>query len=138
MNDPRRQKGQSLVEAALILPILLLLLVGVVDLGRAMSTKIALTNASREGARYASRYPDQKSSIIAAVDAELDANGLGIDTDEVEIEIVPDPSVTPAAQGAKVTVTCTYPFETIMGGLLGAEEIEIRATTSMVVISVSN
>lgn len=138
MNDPRRQKGQSLVEAALILPILLLLLVGVVDLGRAMSTKIALTNASREGARYASRYPDQNSSIIAAVDAELDANGLGIDTDEVEIEIVPDPSVTPAAQGAKVTVTCTYPFETIMGGLLGAEEIEIRATTSMVVISVSN
>lgn len=138
MNDPRRQKGQSLVEAALILPILLLLLVGVVDLGRAMSTKIALTNASREGARYASRYPDQKSSIIAAVDAELDANGLGIDTAEVEIEIVPDPSVTPAAQGAKVTVTCTYPFETIMGGLLGAEEIEIRATTSMVVISVSN
>ena len=138
MNKARRQRGQSLVEAALILPVLLLLLVGVVDLGRAMSAKIALTNASREGARYASRYPNKKSNIIAAVGAELDANGLGIDSDDVVIGIVPDPSGTPAAQGAKVTVTCTYPFETIMGGLLGVDSIEIRAATSMVVISVQN
>ena len=49
--------GQSLVEMALVLPLLMILLVGVVDVGRAMFAKIAITNASREGARYASRYP---------------------------------------------------------------------------------
>ena len=51
------ERGQSLVEMVVVLPLLLLLLIGVVDFGRAFFTFIAITNASREGARMVSRFP---------------------------------------------------------------------------------
>jgi hypothetical protein len=50
-----KSPGQSLVEFALILPILLLLILGVMDIGRIITTKIAVTNAAREGANFLSR-----------------------------------------------------------------------------------
>ena len=49
--DPRR--GQALVEFALVIPILLLLLLGVVDFARAWNVYEVLTDAAREGAREA-------------------------------------------------------------------------------------
>jgi Flp pilus assembly protein TadG len=52
-------RGQSLVEFVLLLPILLLLVFGALDVGRLFSIKIQLTNAAREGANYLSRHPDE-------------------------------------------------------------------------------
>ena len=56
MTTPRRQRraGQSLVEFALVLPIFLLLLFGLIDIGRYVYTANALNQAAREGARYGS------------------------------------------------------------------------------------
>lgn len=51
----RRQSGIAAVELALILPILLLLLFGLVDAGRALQANIIVTNISREGANLAAR-----------------------------------------------------------------------------------
>ena len=50
-DDPRR--GQALVEFALVVPILLLLLLGIVDFARAWNVYEVLTDAAREGAREA-------------------------------------------------------------------------------------
>src|SRR3954469_23498517 len=47
------QRAQGLVELALALPIVLMLIMGVVDLGLALRSYVVLTNASREGARFA-------------------------------------------------------------------------------------
>jgi len=47
------QRAQGLVELALALPLLLLLVMGIVDLGMALRSYITVTNASREGARLA-------------------------------------------------------------------------------------
>src|SRR5437868_6151871 len=52
------QSGQSLVEAALSITLLVILFSGVVDLGRAFYVKIALDNAVGEGAHYASIFPN--------------------------------------------------------------------------------
>ena len=52
-----RSRGQSLVEFALVTPILLLLFAGVGDLGRAFYGYVAIENAAKEGALYGSRYP---------------------------------------------------------------------------------
>lgn len=62
------QKGQSLVEMALILPILLLLLMGIIDFGWIFANQIELQNAARDGARYASvntgkNYQDVKDYL---------------------------------------------------------------------------
>lgn len=53
---PRRRSGagQSLVEFALVLPIFLLLLFGLIDIGRFVYTANALNQAAREGARFGS------------------------------------------------------------------------------------
>ncbi|MBI1880601.1 MAG: pilus assembly protein, partial [Chloroflexi bacterium] len=48
-----KQKGQGLVEFALILPLLLLLLVGIVEAGRLIWAFITVQTAAREAARYA-------------------------------------------------------------------------------------
>jgi Flp pilus assembly protein TadG len=59
--------GQSLVEFALVLPVLLLLVLGAMDLARMFSTKITLTNAAREGANYLSRHPDDAPGFANTV-----------------------------------------------------------------------
>ena len=49
----RCRKGQALVEFALVLPLLALLIMGILEFGRAWNTKQILTDAAREGARLA-------------------------------------------------------------------------------------
>lgn len=53
----RKEKGQVLIELALVLPILLLVVMGIVDFDRAMYTKNTLNNAARSGARTAAVTP---------------------------------------------------------------------------------
>jgi Flp pilus assembly protein TadG len=52
MADRRKGRGQALVEFAVTLPILVLLVAGVVELGRGYSFAMATSNAARDGARY--------------------------------------------------------------------------------------
>ncbi len=53
MRRRRLTRGQSLTEFALILPILAMIMIGAIDLGRAYYTKVTLANAARVGAEYA-------------------------------------------------------------------------------------
>lgn len=53
----RSQSGQSLVELALITPILLLLVIGTVEMGRYASLSILVGNAARAGAEYGAQNP---------------------------------------------------------------------------------
>ncbi len=50
-------RAQALVEFALILPLLLVLIIGAMDLGRVFYFKIVLTNAAREGREYPFTLP---------------------------------------------------------------------------------
>jgi Flp pilus assembly protein TadG len=65
----RRGRGQALVEFALVIPIFLLLLVAIFDMGRAVFAYNTLTNAAREGARIAivNQY---KPSVLAHAKSE--------------------------------------------------------------------
>jgi Flp pilus assembly protein TadG len=57
------QKGQSLVELALSMTVMLILLGGIVDLGRAFFTFMALRDAVQEGAMYGSLHPTSTVEI---------------------------------------------------------------------------
>lgn len=52
---PKRwnERGQALAEFALVLPLVLLFIAGIIEMGRAWNIKQAVTDAAREGARYA-------------------------------------------------------------------------------------
>ncbi len=51
-NARRRSQGQALVEFAIALPILILVVAGVLELGRGYSYAVAVSDAARDGARY--------------------------------------------------------------------------------------
>ncbi len=139
----RAEQGQSVAELALLLPLLVLLAVGVGDMGRAFHTYIVITNASREGARYASHFPWLASrirdvTIDEAANSGVDLTAVGvvisIDPNPPETNPPPDPSDPGVAQpGNTITVGVEFPFHTILGGAEGLPELNLRTQTTMVV-----
>lgn len=71
-----QQKGQSLVELAIAIPILLLIVSVVFDGGRAVQGYIVIMNASREGALAGAQTQLSDSEITAVVRGELTRSGL--------------------------------------------------------------
>lgn len=105
-----RKKGQGIVEFAVILPILVLLVVGALELGRAFYLKIVLTGAAREGAYFLSYHPEDKTKCVAGVcyqdsilAAQNEANLSGIVVTPADITF-DCPSCT---SGNMLTVTVT-------------------------------
>lgn len=74
----KRERGASAVEFAILLPVLLLVIAGIVDLGRFLFTQISLTNAAREGARAAVVSSANLSGIQSRVSAA--APGMALTT----------------------------------------------------------
>jgi Flp pilus assembly protein TadG len=117
---PRRDSGQSLVEFAIVLPILLALLVGIFEFGVAWNRKQVLTNAAREGARRAIL-----PSIATAdtVDAVVDnyLTSAGIDPVSVARNYA---GLCTGCTGTTITIqlqmTHTMPFVSAVAGLLVA------------------
>ncbi|MDP9275361.1 MAG: pilus assembly protein [Chloroflexota bacterium] len=60
----RGEEGTSVVEFALVAPVLLLVLVGILDLGRAVNAYVTVSNAAREGSHYAIIHPTAAPSAI--------------------------------------------------------------------------
>jgi Flp pilus assembly pilin Flp len=70
----RRNSGVAAVEFAIVLPVLILIITGMMDLGHAFYLKQIITNASREGARYGILYvskPDGHGSAIRIPPSQL-------------------------------------------------------------------
>jgi Flp pilus assembly protein TadG len=74
-NLAKRTAGQSFVEFALILPVFLILVMGILDMARAFSALQMVTNAAREGARVGVMPTSVSSVVIDAVDNYLAAGG---------------------------------------------------------------
>jgi Flp pilus assembly protein TadG len=104
-----RDRGAAAVEFALLLPVLLLILFGIIDFGRALNAQITLTQAAREGARLAALGVPSATVITRAQTA---ATGLSPVTVTVS-------STCPVNAGtgvdAVVTVTYTFSFITPVG-----------------------
>src|SRR5689334_7258038 len=67
----RRKQGQSVVEFALILTVLLTMLLGMVDFGLAYNSQVVIRNAVAEAGYYAIQNPRDTTGIQAAIDTEL-------------------------------------------------------------------
>ncbi|HIC93722.1 MAG TPA: pilus assembly protein [Anaerolineae bacterium] len=120
--------GQSLVELALILPVLMLILMGIVDFGRAFNARIIITNAAREGARYGAMHPADEGGIKDRVINEAAGSGISIEADDVEVEF-PNGTSEP---GNPIRVTVTYDFSLITPFLFGGDTT-IRSSVEMVI-----
>lgn len=126
----RKERGQALVETALVVGLLLLLVLGVVDFGRAMNNYIIITNAAREGARYGSHFPHHAIGIREAVKQEAADNGITLQDSDISID--PDPDAgPPAPSGGTIWVGVEYSFDTIMGAMIGLDPLTLRSATIM-------
>ncbi len=82
------ESGQALVEAALAIPVLLVLVFGVVAAGRATEAKIAVQAAARESSRALAVAPSEEQGITDALTAgENVAAGYGLDGNGLTIEL---------------------------------------------------
>ncbi len=105
-NQRCRSKGQSLVETAIILPIVLLLVMGIIDFGLLFNNYILISNASREGARKAA---------LGGTDSEIRQTVLNMTTalklENMDIRITaPDGS---RGHGKAIIVSINYRSELI-------------------------
>ena len=106
-------RGQSVVEFALVLPLLLLIVFGVTEFGRAWMTLNVLTAAAREGARTAVVTAPDAVAVNARI-TELCAAG------RVTPTAVTITGPDPADPDRRVTVTVQADFQVLTGSILGA------------------
>ena len=110
------EHGQALVEMALVLPLLLLLLFGVIEMGRVGYAYITVSNAAREGGRMATfgqKDPIIKSSIEYAANS-LDSESLVIKITTLKTDGTISELEDDRLPGQEVTVDVAYPVQLII------------------------
>jgi hypothetical protein len=149
-----KQKGQDLLEFALVLPILLLIMFGVLDLGRLFHSAITVTNAARVGARFGAMRSDIYNCNPADTDCiyicdpdcgpdyfinitrrEAENNGIDLSSALVEPNCI-DGSIglsNNCDYDDTFQIKITYDFDLIIGKLIALDQIKIVRTVDMLV-----
>jgi Flp pilus assembly protein TadG len=126
----KEEHGQSLVEFAISLTLILLLLAGAVDFGMAFFSFIALRDAAQEGALYGSMSPTDTAGIIARVRS---ASNRPVDLSDVSSVQVTTQIIGQACEGGGIQVTVVYYYPLSMPflpAILGRNAIPIRASVT--------
>jgi len=126
----RGLRAQNLVEFALIFPVLMLLLIGMINFGRVFHVLIAISNSAREGVRYGSTYGmedinpkdgvyeikhDEIKSIVESESGGfLDQDKISVQSECVCREPVPDPCPSSSACISEGTLRVTVEYTTTL------------------------
>lgn len=103
-----KERGSVAVEFALLAPVLVMLLLGIMEFGRAYNVQISLSSAAREGVRVMAIGNDATAARTAAKKA---ATALQPALTDANIAVSPATCTT----GAQVTFTITYTLATMTG-----------------------
>lgn len=110
----RGQRGQTMVEFAIVLPIFLLLLLGIAQGGIAFNNYIQLTDAARAGARYGAPLACSGScDRTSLVTTKVKASAANLDTSQVGVTVT-----TTWQPGTDLRVCASYPFSINLIGLV--------------------
>lgn len=123
----KNTRGQSLVETAIILPILVLIIVGIIEFGLLLNNYILITNASREGARKAA-LGGTDSEIVQVVE------NMSTTLDISKMTIAVSPASSHRRHGTQVKVEVVYRaslITPIIGKFFPGEEARLVASTIM-------
>jgi Flp pilus assembly protein TadG len=143
MRQPRTEKGQSLIELAISFTVLLIILGGLIDLGRVFFALIAIRDAAQEGAVYAAITPVKTEAAIrawvrSASNDPLDMNQIvDGDIDIVAFNSSGNVAIANACSGDQVTVTLTYWHRFIMPlttGITGSQPLPISASITNTIL----
>lgn len=135
----KSERGQSLVELAISLLILLYLLSGAVEFGIAFFQYVQLRDAAQEGALYGSMNPTDTAGIEARVRA-ASSSPIDLTVDDVDDGVTvaidyEDPSNQCEGHGIIVTVTHNHEvFMPFMPQIIG-DTVELEATVTDTILS---
>ncbi len=136
------KRGQALVEFALVLPIFILVLVAIFDLGRAVFAYNTLTNAAREGARIAivNQYKPsiiarakQQTAIVELNDPSVQVDFYQVNADGTVNTTIPC-ALSQIAVGCMATVSfeATYqPITPLIGNIVFKNGVTFTATSTL-------
>jgi len=137
-----REKGQGLTEFALVVPVLLVVAFGLLDLGRAFFAVITISNAAREGARYLTQHPDDNipdeygttfagTKQVAA--AEAQGSFINLTFSNVTVSYCLDADEFEGCDsGYPVIVQVSYNFDLVLGWIFPGPIALTRSTQMMV------
>jgi Flp pilus assembly protein TadG len=141
----RGKRGQSLVEFALVLPLLMIMIFGIIDFGMGLRSYISLTNATREGARFAAvgnepgSYPanctgNDSTTVVGRVCVALENVQLD-NLDDVSVEY---PNGTMPGNSVVVSAEYTYEYITPLGDIVNffsagsfPDQLQLSTSTDM-------
>ncbi len=134
------ERGAAAMELALLVPIFVLIVLGVLEFGDIWYIHHSLTNASREGARFGIRYVEgspRQCHTVAEITDIIKGNGGYLrefsrfgDCSDVNVSVNgPTPGCT---AGADLTVIVSFSKDWwFLGPLIGLPEVTVTATTTM-------
>ena len=140
------ERGQSIVEFGVGMVVLIILLAGIVDVGRALFTYMAIREAAQEGALYGSTDPAATSLIIERAENASDlirdlastpsdpSDPSGPSAINVQVAILGDACT---GNGIKVTVTYDqFPITTpFLGAALGRQTVPISSSATDTILT---
>jgi Flp pilus assembly protein TadG len=110
--DRASERGAAMIEFALLLPMLIMLVFGIITFGRAYFAKVELASAVREGARAAALGKSNGDAVAATVTA---GSGLGITSGNVQVVASCPPGADTAAK-VRATYNFTYNIPLVSSG----------------------
>jgi Flp pilus assembly protein TadG len=126
----RGERGQSLVELAVSLTVILLLLAGAVDFAIAYFSFSAMQDAAQEGALYGSINPDDESGIITRV---RNASSTPVNLADESLVTVTVTVTGDACEGSDIRVSVVYDYPISMpfiGSIIGSQQIRLNASVT--------
>lgn len=100
------RRGVAIVEFAVVAPVFFLIIMGIIEVGRAVTVQQLLTNASREGARVAG---NESTTAIATVQDAVDNYLSGAGVNGATTTVSPA-AITDVATGESISVTVSIPY----------------------------
>ena len=122
----KNNRGQALVEMALILPVLLLIIFGIIEFGRIFNAHITLTHASREGAR-AGALGGSNTEIVEIVKG----SSYPLDIEAENIEITPGENSRVGGETVKVYISSSIDIYTPFINVLLENPFPVDGKTTM-------
>ncbi len=131
----KREDGQAMVEFALILPIFLLILCGIIDFGWLFYNQLSLNNACREGARYAVVHTDENADTQSIINHIENISTTVFANDGVDITVKYSSPSDPTSGDVTVSMQADISFFTpVLSTILGKE----KTLTSTVIMKVES
>ena len=131
----RKEDGQAMVEFALVLPVFLLILCGIIDFGWLFYNQLSLNNACREGARYAVVNTADNADTLAITNHIENLTTTVFANNGVDITVTYSSPADPTSGDITVSLEADISFFTpVLSTVLGKE----KTITSTVIMKVES